>query len=100
MADLGRIVTWCCSRSLLINPDKTKLLLLGTPQMLNQMPHDFGVTLLGKRLTPVPSTKNLGIRSDAKLSYDNHITELASKSTASLCQINHTKCILDKTNTA
>ena len=70
-------------------------MLRGTPQMLNQIPHDFSVTLLGKRLTPVPSTKDLGIRFDERLSYDDHVTELASKCTVSLCQINRAKRILD-----
>lgn len=35
------IATWFCSQSILINPDKTKLLLWRTPQMLNQVTHDF-----------------------------------------------------------
>ena len=34
--DLRRIAAWCCANSLLINPDKTKLLLLGTSQMLRK----------------------------------------------------------------
>ena len=40
--DLQRIAAWCCTHSLLINPDKTKLLLLGTPQMLARVPEGFG----------------------------------------------------------
>ena len=35
--DLRRIAAWCCSNSLLANPEKTKLLLFGTPQMLNHV---------------------------------------------------------------
>ena len=31
----------------LMNPDKTKLLLLGTSQMLRKIPDDIHVTLLG-----------------------------------------------------
>ena len=82
--------------SLLINPDKTKLFLLGTPQMLSQVPHDFCVTLLGKRLTPVPSAKDLEIKFDARLSYDDHETELVPKCTWSLCQLNRVKRIIDR----
>ncbi len=29
--DLRRIAAWCCSNSLLVNPEKTKLILFGTP---------------------------------------------------------------------
>ena len=32
--DLKKIAAWCCHNSLLINPEKTKMLLLGTHQML------------------------------------------------------------------
>ena len=31
--DLRKVAAWCCQNSLLINPDKTKLLLIGTCQM-------------------------------------------------------------------
>ena len=40
--DSQRIAAWCCTHSLLINPDKTLLLLLGTPQMLARVPEGFG----------------------------------------------------------
>ena len=50
--DLQRIATWCCAHSLLINPDKTKLLLLGTHQMLSRVPEGFAVSLLGKEILP------------------------------------------------
>ena len=34
--DLSKIASWCCHNSLLINPDKTKLTVLGTRQMLQK----------------------------------------------------------------
>ena len=36
--DLSHIATWCCMNSLLINPDKTKLLVIGVPQLMNENP--------------------------------------------------------------
>ena len=36
--DLLSVAQWCCENHSLINPDKTKLLLLGTRQMLNRLP--------------------------------------------------------------
>ena len=51
--DLQRIAAWCCTHSLRINPNKTKLLLLGTPRrMLVRVPKGFGVTLLSKEILP------------------------------------------------
>ena len=36
-ADLEQVSRWCCQNSLLINPDKTKVLMIGTPQLLNKL---------------------------------------------------------------
>ena len=94
--NLERIAAWCCHSSLLINPDKTKLLLLGTPQMFKRVPENFSVTLLGTKLFPVSSAKDLGVTLDASLSYDEHVTEVVSKCTSILCQINRVKHILDR----
>ena len=81
--DLRRIAAWCCANSLLINPDKAKLLLLGTRQMLRKIPDDIHVTLLGKQIYPVSSAKDLGITIDASLTYDEHVTNLVSSCTSS-----------------
>jgi len=53
---------WCCYNSLLINPEKTKLLVLGTRQMLQRLPADFHVTLLEKKVTLSPSARDLACR--------------------------------------
>ena len=84
-ADLRKIATWCCNHSLLLNTDKTKLLLLGTRQMLNKIQDDgFRVTLLGKEISPVPSTRDLGVMLDSSLTYDDHITQVVSMCTGLL----------------
>ena len=85
--DLERVAAWCCQNSLLTNPDKTKLLLLGTQQMLKRIPENFCVTLLGKKIFPVLSAKVMGMMLDSCLSYNEHINDVVSKCTAGLCQI-------------
>ena len=94
--DLRRIAAWCCANSLFIIPDKTKLLLLGTRQMLRKIPDDIHVTLLGKLIHPVSSVKDLGITIDASLTYDEHLTNLVSSCAASLCHINRIKYVVDR----
>ena len=49
--DLSKIASCCCYNILLINPDKTELMVLGTPKMPQRLPADFHVTLLGKEVT-------------------------------------------------
>ena len=64
--DLMRISQWCCKNSLLINPDKTKILTDGVTQLLQKLP-SFDVTLFDKELTPVPVVKDLGVLLDTCL---------------------------------
>lgn len=46
--DLREMITWFCANSALIYFNRTKLLQLGTRQMLSGLPDDFSVILLGK----------------------------------------------------
>ena len=74
---------------LLINADKTRLLLIGTRQMLQNTPADLDLhmTLLGKELRPVVSAKDLGVYMDSTLSFNEHITSVTSSCLSSLSQI-------------
>lgn len=94
--DLKNIAAWCCSNSLLINPEKTKLLLFGTRQMLEKVPQDLKTSLLGKEISPVHSARDLGVVMDSTLSFDEHVTQTASKCIASFCQINRVIHVLDR----
>ena len=48
--DLSKIASSCCYNSLLINPDKIKLMALGTRQMLQRLPADTSFYLERKLL--------------------------------------------------
>ncbi|CAB4036683.1 Hypothetical predicted protein, partial [Paramuricea clavata] len=85
--DMRRITAWCCLNSLLVNPEKTKLLILGTRQMLEQVPENFQITILGENITPVAVAKDLGMILDSCLSYDEHIASVVSSCIAGLGQI-------------
>ena len=93
--DICMVASWCCNHRLLINPEKTKLVVLGTRQLLSTLPEGFYVTLLGEEIYPVSSAKDLGIMLDKSLTYDDHNTEVVSKCVAALCQINRVKHLLD-----
>ena len=68
--DLSDIATWCCMNSLLINPDKTKLLVIGAPQLMRTTPSIPLVKLLAKEIEPVTVIKDLGVMIDSFLSYN------------------------------
>ena len=51
-----------------LNANKTKLLVMGTRQMLQKLP-DFHITLLGKEIAPTASAGDLGVQIDAMNSW-------------------------------
>ncbi|CAB4026746.1 Hypothetical predicted protein [Paramuricea clavata] len=93
--DLCLVAKWCSTNHLLINPEKTKFLLIGTPQLLKELPSSMTLSFLGKDIIPVFSAKDLGVTLDSHLSYNEH-KNLVSSCTAKLCQINRVKDSFDK----
>ena len=51
---------------------------------------------LGKKKTPVPVARDLGVFIDQYLTYDEHLTQTAAKCLCELVQINRIKHLLDK----
>ena len=49
-------------------------MVLGTQQMLQRLPADFHVTLLGKEVTIASSARDLWLQVDSTISFDEHIT--------------------------
>ena len=94
-ADLTRIRNWCFENYLLLNPDKTKLVIYGSRQMLRKMP-SFSLTMLGKDLKPSDVVKDLGVIFDPSLSFDAHITSLVSSCFSKLGQISRAKHAFNK----
>ena len=76
--DLHRIAAWCCKNQLLINPKKTKYLMVGTRQLLQRLPDKMALSFLEEEINPVSSAKDLGVTLDNNLTYDDHISELTS----------------------
>ena len=93
--DLRLIASWCCTNKLLINPDKTKLILFGTKQLLSGVP-DIRVPFLGQHLISVSSVKDLGIILDSILTFNEHVNTLTSSLISTLCQISRARHLFSK----
>ena len=89
--DLRLVAEWCCKNSILINPEKTKFLLVGTRQLLNLLPENISLNFLNNTIAPVTSVNDLGITLDSNLTYNKHITQLTWECMSKLCQINRVK---------
>ena len=93
--DLLLIRNWCFDNLLLLNPDKTKLMVFGSRQLTSKLP-DFRITLLGKELVPVSSAKDLGVILDPNITFDDHILKTVSSCTSSLAQISRVKHVFKR----
>ena len=93
--DLGEITKWCCRNSLLLNLDKTKLLVIRGPQLTKTLP-TLSVTLMGKNIEPVITAKDLGVYIENSLNYNDHMNKISSSCIYKLIMINHIKYLLDK----
>ena len=67
----------------------------GTRQLLQRLPTEMSLTFLGNTIKPVSSARDLGVVVDSHLTYDTHISNLASSCVAKLCQINRVKHSFD-----
>ena len=88
----------CCFRNrLLLNPDKTKLIVFGSRQRTPKL-HEFRLSLLGKDNSPVQSAKDLRVILDSNLTFEDHIKTTVSEYIARLAQICRVKHCLDRTS--
>ncbi|CAB3979205.1 Hypothetical predicted protein [Paramuricea clavata] len=85
--ELKLVATWFFENKLLINPEKTKFLLIGTRQLLGKLLEETRITFLGEEITPITNAKDLGLTLDSYLTYDYHIKNVVS-CMAKLCQVN------------
>ena len=95
MKTWGEPAVGAAKNSLLISADKTKILIIGVPQLLRRVP-SVAISILGKEITPVPVARDLGVFIDQYLTYDEHLTQTAAKCLCKLVQINRIKHLLDK----
>ena len=89
--DLRKVSTWCCENQLLINPDKTKFMFIGTRQLMSSYSVDFSISFTGRTHTPVDSARDLGVIMNSHLTYGSHISYLVSSCLSKLVQINRVK---------
>ena len=67
--DLHLIRNWCFDNCLLLNPEKTKLMLFGSRHMTRRLT-DFKLPLLGKEFMQSESIKDLWVTFDPILSFN------------------------------
>ena len=93
--DFTRICNLCFDKQLLLNPDKTKLLVCGSKQMADKI-DKVQLSLLGKQLAAVKAARDLGVILDTSLTFNDHVTTTVASCMSRLRQINRVKHCFDK----
>ena len=75
--DLFKIGEWCSNNLLLLNPDKTKLMMFGSRQMRAKLQF-HSLQFMRKDIIPTDTAKDLGVILDSNLTYDEHVIKTAS----------------------
>jgi len=91
-----RITNWTFGNQLLINLNKTTLIIFGSRAMVGKV-EAFRLTLLGKEIAPTAFAKDQRVILDFCLTYNDHIASTVSSCMARLGQINRVKHTLDTT---
>jgi len=76
-ACLEDIKTWMTQNCLLLNSDKTEVVLFG-PERFREKLSSYIVTLDGVSLGSSPTVRNLGVIFDQNLSFDSHIKQVSA----------------------
>lgn len=78
--DLKRVVNWSYKNGLLLNPVKSKYLVLGSKFQIDLInTHTPNVLIEGTSIEQVTEARNLGIVMDGGLKFEKHISEVAQQ---------------------
>ena len=81
---------------LLLNDDKTEVLLIGTRHQLNKIDLNCNLCVGNNNISPVTSARNLGVWFDNKMSMSNHITKTCGSAFFHLHNIRRIKKYLSR----
>ena len=95
-AILYELKNWYDLNGLKLNSSKTQCMTLGTPFRTSKLT-DFYICFEGTIIKPIDQVKNLGIRYDKNMSFNDHIDYMRKKTYGPLLYMNKFKHLLDKT---
>ncbi len=90
-ATLTRAKSYFSTNGLMLNPQKTQCMFVGTRPLISRIPENTIITLDNTSIIPKKHVKNLGIYMDCNMSFDTHINELYKKAMGILLFLNRVK---------
>lgn len=75
--DLVNITSWSESNTLVLNPNKTKLIIFGTPEQIRKVAScNPVVKIMNEQVERVSEARNLGVLMDESLRFEKHVLEV------------------------
>ena len=92
---MSELDTWFCSNKLSLNTSKSKLMLFGTQPQLTMF-QDVSVTHRGLALEKCHKFKYLGVMLDSRLTFEEHVTYMKSKTIGKIRLLGRIRHIIDR----
>ena len=86
---------WFSQNHMKVNASKTQLIVLGTRQMLKDIPK-ISINVNGVKVDEIPRVKNLGVVLDRNLTYEPHVNQLVGRCTGLLIGLSHARHCLPR----
>ena len=93
--ELSVVNEWLKANRLTLNTKKTKYVIFGTRNKLEHAAQDLNITIGGDKLEKVSSMKYLGVILDDLLTFDEHISDIYTKSSQKLGILRRSRDYLD-----
>ena len=87
---------WFAQNGMLLNPDKSEVLLVATPSVAETFAEGSGVAVAGSNIAFSVKLKSLGVTLDRTLSFDEHVRNVVKASNYHIKALRHVRPLLDK----
>ena len=75
---LSSVQSWMFANKLKLNPDKTEFIVFGNKRQQAELAPFFPAEILGNRLVPADTAKNLGVKFDSCLNMSKQVSNIIS----------------------
>jgi len=87
---------WFTENGMLLNPDKSEILLVARKVNAKKFAHGMGISVAGSNITFSVQLKSLGVTLDQSLSFDQHVGNIVKASNFNICALRHIRPMLDR----
>jgi len=102
-ADMKRLETctlavrdWFTENGMLLNPDKSEVLLVASKANAKKFAHGLGVSVAGSQIAYSVNLKSLGVTLDQSLTFDQHVRNVVKTSNFHITALRHIRPMLDR----